>query len=74
LRKPSVMQGMKWFRHRTEHSNPKHEIRNPKQIRIFKMIRMQNPKEKTIERFEDLNLGFVSSFDIRNSNLLSKGR
>ena len=72
---------MKSFGHRTKHRNPKHEFRNPKRIPIFEMFKIENAKKKAIYRFENLNLGFVSSWsetdaspDIRNSSFRSKGR
>jgi hypothetical protein len=57
--------------------NPKHEIRNSKQIQ---MTKIQMTKTKTIPthriafvlNFELWNFGFVSDFDIRISNLLSQ--
>jgi len=42
--------------------NPKHEIRNSKQTQ---MTKAQNSKQLKFWTFENLNLGFVSDFDIR---------
>jgi hypothetical protein len=55
--------------------NPKHEIRNSKQIQMTKiqMTKTVNAMRQLVFvwDFEPLDLGFVSDFDIRISNLLS---
>jgi len=58
-----------------EKINPKHEIRNSKQIQMTKiqMTKTVNPGWQIafVWNFEFLYLGFVSDFDIRISNLIS---
>jgi len=57
--------------------NPKHEIRNPKQIQITKILNDQNKNDNSkhfgafVLNFEYLNFDIVSDFDIRISDLLA---